>query len=692
MDILNFLSQKNINLNIQQRDAIITDDENILLLAVPGSGKTTVLVSKIAHLILNNNVKPDEILTLTFSRESAKDMKHRFEYLFKSIIDNVPKFSTIHSFCYDILKEYSSMYNRQMPRLLESCKNMSKSKILKSIYFSVNEEHVAEDELENLINDIGYYKNMMLNEKNYTEYLDTTQNFTQIMSEYDRIKKEYSLMDFDDMLLFAYDILRKRPKLLDIIKNKYKYINVDEAQDTSKIQFEILKLFAGFSKFFVVGDEDQCIYMFRGAYPQGLLNFTHEFKNTKILKIEHNYRSNKDIIKKANEFITINKNRYQKQMIPSNDRTNSIEIINLDDYNKQYEKIYDAVKNLEHDKTVGILYRNNESAIPIVDLFKRKDISYYIKERNLKFFSSMVVRDIMAFFTLAYNPKDIDAFEKIYYKCKCSKTVFLYAKYKIDKYESVFLACADCPNISSYLTKYFLKCHNIITTLKSKTAYSAILKIESELGYKEYLNMQTKKGLNPLNPLLKLNILKTLAKNYNSLEGFANNMCILEKSFSSNDKKESNITLSSIHSSKGLEFDVVFLVDFIESIIPTPSAIDTFSEGYVDEMESEARLFYVAFTRAKEKIIIYKSKFCNDEYVVKSRFITRIEDKPTQKNHENNKNKFIKLNGKTINHSKFGYGIITSDVENDVFKAYFKNIGEKTLSYSICIKNNECIE
>lgn len=693
MKIIDYLKiNYNIDLNEQQKNAINTDGNNILLLAVPGSGKTTVLVSRIAYLIVEKNINPKNILTLTFSRESAKDMNLRFSNLFSEIVSTSPKFSTIHSFCYSVLKEYSLTYNREMPLLIEGNSNIqfSKTKLLRSIYNQVKQEYLADDMLENMVNDISYYKNMMLNKNNYYKYLDTDDCFIEILQKYEETKKEYKLMDFDDILLYALDILKKLPKFLEKFKVKYKYINVDEAQDTSKVQYEILKLFSDTSNFFVVGDEDQCIYMFRGAYPEGLLDFGKNYKNTKVLKIEQNYRSNSDIVSKANEFIKSNKNRYPKEMFTNNDNKNSIEFVELEDYNRQYDKIVSDLKKLDKNKTVGILYRNNESAIPLIDILKYNNIDYYIKEKNLKFFSSGVISDIFAYFTLAYDPKNIEAFEKIYYKCKCSKSVFLFVKYRINDFSSVFEAGANCPDISSYQVKYLMKCHSVLSKLKDKRPFSAIQKIESELGYKEYIDMKVKKGLNPLNPILKLNILKTLSKRYKTIEEFVQRVSVLEKDLGSIDKSSSNITLTSIHSSKGLEFDIVYCIDFIDSIIPTLSAIESASEEIFDEIEAETRLFYVAITRAKDKLIIYKSKFCNDEYVAKSRFITRIEDKKTKLNNETKPSK-IKIKGKIINHSQFGEGIILSDSVNDVFKVRFKKFGEKNLSYTICLKNGDII-
>lgn len=695
MQILDYLKNSfNINLNEQQRQAIITDRKNVVLLAVPGSGKTTVLVSRIAYLIIQKGISYDNILTLTFSRESARDMKMRYEKLFSAISNSIPRFSTIHSFCYSVLKEYSRRYNREMPKLLEGNNDLrlTKSKLLRGIYNQIKQEYLADDMLENIVNDISYYKNMMLNKNNYYKYLDTDSSFIDILEKYEAIKKEYKLMDYDDMLIYALDILKKLPQFLLLFKNKYKYINIDEAQDTSKLQYEIVKLFSDTANFFVVGDEDQCIYTFRGAYPDGLLNFSKDYKNTTVLKIEQNYRSNSDIVLKANDFIKANKNRYNKEMFTNNNKSNSINIIELDDYNRQYDKIIEDLKKIDDKKTVGILYRNNESAIPLIDAFKHNNIDYYVKEKNMKFFSSGVISDIFAYFTLVYDPKNIEAFEKIYYKCKCSKSVFLFAKYRIKDFSSVFEASANCPDVSIYQAKYLMKCHNSLEKLKNKQPFYAIQKIENDFGYKEYLSMKIKKGMNPLNPILKLNILKMLSKKYNTIHDFVERVSVLEKDLGSSKKNESNITLSSIHSAKGLEFDIVYFVDFIDSVIPSLGAIEQASDEIFDEMESERRLFYVALTRAKDKLIIYKSKFCNDEYVVKSRFITIIEDKKIVNNQKQSRNITVKLKGKEINHRMFGKGIVLTDSINDVFKVRFKEYGEKSLSYSICLKNGDLID
>ena len=682
-----------IALNPQQKQAVLSDDRYLLLLAVPGSGKTTVLVSHIAHLIVERQIPPEQILTLTFSRESANDMRQRFQKLFASIIPEPPRFSTIHSFCYTVLQTYAKLHHRSCPKLLaDSGDTVSKAQLLRQLYQDINQDFLTDDLLESVSNDISLAKNGMYSRADIRKMDTSVAHFEELMQRYDAVKKEHHLMDFDDMLTYAYDLLRKLPKLLERFRRQYPYIHVDEAQDTSKIQYAILDLFAPSSHLFVVGDEDQCIYAFRGAYPEGLLAFEHRYPDAKVLKIEQNYRSHADIVQKANEFIQINKKRYPKEMFCDNEYGNSIVYRDLDDYSKQYSEILRMVQNKPEGETLAVLYRNNESAIPILDLFRRNGISYYIKERNLRFFSSFVVRDIMAFFTLAYDPKNIKAFEQIYYKCMCAKSVFLFVKYNVERFSSVFEAAAHCPEILTFQIPKMNSYAKELERMKGKRPFSAIQQIETKFGYAAYLAKRASGGQNPVNAALKLNILKTMARHYEDIESFAQNLHALDQSLRQESAQHpaqhdsaAAITLISIHSSKGLEFDTVLLVDALDSILPDVQAIEEADAGHNDAMEGEARLFYVAVTRAKSKLVLFTSTYCNDEYVLKSRFITRMKGEKARSLQKGDSLTFA-CKGKRLHHELFGDGVAVSDCNDDLIHVYFSKVGAKMLSYSTCIQ------
>ncbi|MEG2429174.1 MAG: ATP-dependent helicase, partial [Oscillospiraceae bacterium] len=413
MEIVNFLQKRhNIVLNHQQTQAVNCISGNTLLLAVPGSGKTTVLVSRIANLMVNYSVKPESILTLTFSKETAKDMNARFKNLFESQVEIMPKFQTIHSFCYNVMMFYAKVKSRKMPLLFSEAK-ISQRQLLREIYNRFSKSYLNDDLLDNILLNICYAKNQMLSAEQIKPIESEIQNFTKIFSEYEKYKKEHLLIDYDDMLLYTYQIFVKLPNILNHISQKYLYINVDEAQDTSLVQHKIIKLMSKNATIFMVGDEDQSIYSFRGASPDQLLSFSQDYENAKIIKMEQNFRSNNDIVVQSDFFIKQNKKRYEKKMFCANKNKNSIAILTLVDYNRQYANVVEIVKKYASEQTIGILYRNNDTAIPLINEFNKENINFYLKEQNPTFFTSYVIKDIFAFISLARNGKNINAFKQI---------------------------------------------------------------------------------------------------------------------------------------------------------------------------------------------------------------------------------------------------------------------------------------
>ncbi|MGI5959038.1 MAG: ATP-dependent helicase [Massiliimalia sp.] len=688
MWVFDYLEQHfSMCLNKQQKIAVVSTTPYILLLAVPGSGKTTVLVSRIAYLMKERQVPPQEILTLTFSRESAKDMKRRFERLFLPAGLESPRFSTIHSFCYTVLKYYASRYQRTFPKLLnESAGEASSAQWLRRIYQEVNGEYLSDDLLETLSNALSLSKNRMLTKEEMVQEASDLERADEVWEQYERRKKQHGYMDYDDLLVFTLDILKKVPAVRRHFLEKYRYILVDEAQDTSKVQFEILKLFRDSAQLFVVGDEDQCIYSFRGAYPEGLLEFGQAFPGAQILKIEKNYRSNQDIVEAANEFIKVNQNRYPKEMQAVYSGKASIEYPVLEDYNRQYEAIERLIRKLPPGETMAVLYRNHESAVPLLDRLNHAGISCYRKEHNLRFFTSFVVRDFLSFFTLAYDPKNLEAFSQIYYKCMCSKMVYIFVKYNLDQFGSVFEAAAHSPDAPPYVRTRMLEYHKLVGRIRTLTPVAAIGFVEEKMGYRNYLESRYKKSQgNPVNTNLKRSILKTVARNYTTIEEFVQNLLDLEQQLKEGnlDSKQSQVTLSSIHASKGLEWDHVVLIDLLESIFPSQTAAEKLSDGDREEMEGEARLFYVAVTRARKRLTIYTAPYCNDEYALKSRFVTRLHQEEWMEGLEVSG----PLKGKKVIHKFFGYGVVTDHI-GDTLDIYFLKYGVKQFSLESCLTSD----
>ena len=336
-DFLTHLTQLNITLSPQQLTAVQAVEGPVLLLAVPGSGKTTVLVTRLGYMVKCCSVYPEEILTLTYTVAATKDMAERFRYLFGSELALRMEFRTINGICSKVIYEYGRRIGKTAFELLTDEKQIAG--MLSQIYVQEAGEYPTESDLQSVRSYITYIKNSMLSESEIREFEKECEGIpiARIYQRYCSRMREEKLMDYDDQLLHAYTILKKVPQVLSDFQKKYHYICVDEAQDTSRIQHEIIKLLAGANdNLFMVGDEDQSIYGFRAAYPQALLDFEKDHKNAQVLLMEENFRSNARIVERADHFIRKNTLRHKKEMHATREPQQDVHVIELSSRGAQY--------------------------------------------------------------------------------------------------------------------------------------------------------------------------------------------------------------------------------------------------------------------------------------------------------------------------------------------------------------------
>ena len=400
-----------MQLSSEQIKAIEHTTGPALTLAVPGSGKTTMLLHRILKLV-DLGVNPSEILTITFSKASQMDMKKRFEEM-DIKTSSKPHFSTIHAHAYRIIRDYYRLKGRDMLLIDES--SSGKYEILRKIYFQINHKNVGEETLEQIISKISYFKNSL---EIPTDKSAKIINFTKIYNAYEKYKDENNLIDFDDMVVKALDVLKSEVNIRNKYKNMYKYIQLDEGQDTSISQFELLKyLTAPKHNLFIVADDDQSIYAFRGSNPNYLLNIEKVYKDVKYYYLQYNFRSSKNIVSTSNLFIRNNKNRFNKNIVTVNDYISPVNIIKVQNNKEQYKFI--KKKMVESpDKSYAVIYRNNLSSLGLVEYFERNKVEFNVKGNRLKFFNHFVVRDVLNIIKFSYNMDDIDLFSEIYYKIK----------------------------------------------------------------------------------------------------------------------------------------------------------------------------------------------------------------------------------------------------------------------------------
>lgn len=689
--ILEYLKEQfHLSFTQQQLQAIETIDGPVLLLAVPGAGKTTVMVSRIASMIYEHGIAPSSILTITFSKAGARDMRRRYEGLFGQLEKETPLFCTIHSFCYQVVGSYCQATGGVAPQLIEA---RERSMALREIYQRINQEFLSEDLEEELVSNLSFIKNAMLRQEDVEQnkkqpaekrVLETQiKNLWSIYKAYSNFKRDNGLMDFDDMLSYTLTILKKYPQILEYYQDRYPYLCVDEAQDTSKLQHAVIGLLAQKSQnLFLVGDEDQSIYRFRGACPENLLEFPKQYPKAKLLKMEENFRSTGEIVEHANRFISFNKQRYPKNMFTHNERGGPIEVKKLHDFADQYHAAIEAY--LAEPGTIAFIYRNNLSAVPIADILDRNDVDFYIKEHKARLKNNYVVSDVLAFFSLSFDSKDFAAFSRIFYKTSsCLKRNMLsrIPQGPLMEGESYFdrmvTLCDENQNTGKirYISMMVEQLHK----MEPVKAMECIL---YQIGYLGYLEFTSGAGYSM--QAQKLNILMSLASRVSTVEQFLDRIDELDEIVVQHAQRpQARLTLTTAHSAKGLEFDTVVLLDCMDDIFPAHSAVEKWKLGMEEEMEEEARLFYVACTRARKRLVLPYANFSANTPAVPSRFLSRLME-PEQKEEQTKADGIRLYPGLMIEHKNFGRGqVVSVNRERGTFTAFFGKNGTRTLTIQI---------
>ena len=589
-----FKRRYNVILNDQQERAVLAVDGAVLVLAVPGSGKTTTLIARIGYMVKLRGIKGENILALTYTKSAAEDMTRRYSNKFGNL-DGV-EFRTINSLGYDILN--NNGYRRIM------ADNKTRTKIIRDIYKELFPyTWPTETDLKVAGTTISYIKNMMLEGEEIKSLLIWDKCATEIYDKYCAKLDEGYYIDFDDQVVKAYELLKQNEQILETVRSKYSYICVDEAQDTSKIQYELIKLLVG-NKYniFMVGDEDQSIYRFRAAYPEGMLNFKQEYPNPHVLRIEKNYRSTVEIVDVAAEFIARNKKRVPKVMVSQNGNGKIPQRIVVKNREEQYKSILEQAQKAS-GKQVAFLYRENSCVLPAADKMIKAGIGFSIKKsEDIAFFHDHVVNDIKAFMTLADNPSDVAAFKQIYAKCGlyikqrdcdgiCNKVK--YERKTVSEAMKAWLSYGN--RKEGHKADQFERIIKPIGKMRPAEAIDHILK----MGYSDYLN---EKGMGRSHA----EILQYIARDDDNIQGFFHHLGYLENTLKERHDVKSNITLSTIHSSKGLEYDSVYIMDVYDGMIPAMAKEEEGTEeDRFEQEQEERRLFYVAMTRAKSELYFY---------------------------------------------------------------------------------------
>ncbi len=633
MEWKEFETTFSVKLNQQQKEAVQSTKGPVLLLAVPGSGKTTVLVTRLGYMIYCRNIPPESILTVTYTVAATKDMSERFAVRFGEDMAKRLEFRTINGICARIIQYYGRRIGKTPFELVKD------EKATTGMLIRICQDHgmgyPTESDLKNVRTLITYIKNMMLNEEELQKLEEESDiRIAGIYREYCRQMREQKLMDYDDQMLYAYNMLRKDPGVLAYFQNRYPYICVDEAQDTSKIQHAIIALLAaGTGNLFMVGDEDQSIYGFRAAYPEALLSFEKKHPGAKVLLMEENFRSNAKIVEAADKFIQKNTLRHEKHMRAAREAGADIREISLKSRKAQYVYLMKAAQECttgmagmsgseEHrgraDASVtetAVLYRDNECAIPLIDLLERKNIPYRMRNADLSFFTHRTVLDVQNIIRFAMDPKDTELFMQIYYRLKLffnKKDALRYAQISQEKDMEVLDAALKYGNLEKYQEDNIRNLKRQMVRILNMPGDEVVNQILTYMGYQDYLK---KMGMNAN----KLETVKLIGSRVESpeklLERLEELRTIIQEKVSD---KDCPFILSTMHASKGLEYDTVYLLDVMDGILPEKVLANprTASKEELETYEEERRLFYVGVTRAKNQLNVFTtnkpSKFCSE--------------------------------------------------------------------------------
>lgn len=633
MEWKEFETTFSVKLNQQQKEAVQSTKGPVLLLAVPGSGKTTVLVTRLGYMIYCKNIPPESILTVTYTVAATKDMSERFAVRFGEDMAKRLEFRTINGICARIIQYYGRRIGKTPFELVKD------EKATTGMLIRICQDHgmgyPTESDLKNVRTLITYIKNMMLNEEELQKLEEESDiRIAGIYREYCRQMREQKLMDYDDQMLYAYNMLRKDLGVLAYFQNRYPYICVDEAQDTSKIQHAIIALLAaGTGNLFMVGDEDQSIYGFRAAYPEALLSFEKKHPGAKVLLMEENFRSNAKIVEAADKFIQKNTLRHEKHMRAAREAGADIREISLKSRKAQYVYLMKAAQECttgmadmsgseeyrgRADASVtetAVLYRDNECAIPLIDLLERKNIPYRMRNADLSFFTHRTVLDVQNIIRFAMDPKDTELFMQIYYRLKLffnKKDALRYAQISQEKDMEVLDAALKYGNLEKYQEDNIRNLKRQMVRILNMPGDEAVNQILTYMGYQDYLK---KMGMNAN----KLETVKLIGSRVESpeklLERLEELRTIIQEKVSD---KDCPFILSTMHASKGLEYDTVYLLDVMDGILPEKVLTNprTASKEELETYEEERRLFYVGVTRAKNQLNVFTtnkpSKFCSE--------------------------------------------------------------------------------
>jgi DNA helicase II / ATP-dependent DNA helicase PcrA len=640
--IVQFLTDKLLNgLNPEQQKAVKTLDGPLLLMAGAGSGKTRVLTHRIGYLMVEKGINPYNILAITFTNKAAREMRERIHKMMGGAADDI-WISTFHSMCVRILRRDIDRlgFNRNFT-ILDSTDQQS---VIKSILKDKNMDPKKFDPRA-ILGTISSAKNELITPEEYAKTAGDyfSQKVSDVYEEYQRRLRKNQALDFDDLIMTTITLFMRVPEVLEFYQRKFQYIHVDEYQDTNRAQYMLVKLLAQrFQNLCVVGDSDQSIYRWRGADIANILSFEKDYPNASVILLEQNYRSTKKILLAANMVIQNNMNRKPKNLWTENAEGNKIMYYRADSEQGEAQfvigKIQELLRNGRKLSDIAILYRTNAQSRVIEESFLKSNIDYNIVG-GIKFYDRKEIKDVLAYLRLISNPDDDISLQRVINVPKraigstsIDKIANFATMHDLSMYQA--LETIEMIGLSPKAEKAAIEFRNLIRNYTHQQEYLSVTELVEEVldksGYREMLKAE--KSIESQSRLENLDEFLTVTKSFEessedkTLVAFLTDLALvadIDRLDDDGQKKTDVVTLMTLHSAKGLEFPVVFLIGMEEGVFPH-------SRSLMEEMEmeEERRLAYVGITRAEEELFITNAQmrtlFGRTNMNPESRFIKEI--------------------------------------------------------------------
>lgn len=620
----------NLNVNKAQSAAITHGDGAMLVLAGPGSGKTFVITQRIRYLIEEHHVRPEDILVITFTKAAALEMQERFLQI--SNQKGCPvNFGTFHATFFNILR-YTYKFSAE-----NIIREGDKYKLIAQILEKMPPEFTCQERNENqtqdtdndmiqrLLSEISKVKNNGISPQELESETVPQAEFEYLYAAYKKEMNHRRLIDFDDMVLLCRDLLLERPEVLKLWQERFKYILIDEFQDICPLQYEVVRLLAKpQDNLFIVGDDDQAIYGFRGSKPEIMLNFQKDYPSAKQVLLNINYRSKWDIVEMAGKLVAHNKTRFLKQVETKNPLTDGVKLYSFESKHQQAKNTALLIRQYMEQEgaqysDIAILYRTGNHMVYTAQSLMQEGIPFRMKEKPKNIYQSPIAMDLTAYLRYALYEDNVSDFFRI----MNSPVRYIRRNNVPLKPFSMQELMHACRN-EDYVVQNIIQMYDDLHFIKGLTPYAAVNFIRKGVGYDAHIKKQClERGVDSAQKLTELDELQQLAKAFDTIEEWlAHIACydaVMQKAAAGRQKDtEDAVHIVTMHASKGLEWKIVILPDVNEGVVPHKKAVTD------AELEEERRMFYVAMTRAKEKLFLFHIQEKEAGNFLPSRFLNEI--------------------------------------------------------------------